>query len=647
MYKLLPTYLLAIFSIAKVTAQCTQAPIVPSATCPAAWQKDAGLNVTTYTVPNTPHSRTLRDMMGVNANTNWDNIYQVQAIPNPFKNVATHARSFHHAEKDYRINKPCPNGDCTPYSACADFGAFYQCTPAQHAPVDNIAWNGMDLYRYRYSLWRNDFTKIHAALTLAPAGNLAFDTPHQFPLGWWTSAEWGGGTGTTPNYTNIYTNAKAYAVSFANKMCPNAQNCVVDVLEIGNEPYAYTDPKIYEAIQRGMIDGLRCVYNSDDANTWLMKLLPGAFQGHHAETGATVNGGDKTTYTDYLGTRIPCYLQKYYAGVNVHLYSFQNGANNYNLTEIPESANSDFKYLKNTVKWANTNMTNKKVYLSEFGWDSHTVGETAQMAYIMRTLLIAQRHKLHQTTVFNSTDDTFTGLFSTSGLYNVDGNAAPTTPKKSYTMLQKMLSTMGTTTFLSALQENTNGYAYLMGNASTQKPTHLVVWKPTTINATGTDAHTTTNFTMTLPQGITLGAVTGRTWIDEQMPHAYMNTITTGANNTIMVPVSAVPILIPIVCTNCQLTVSTENAPPENLNTQVSVFPNPIAAGETLHIDALDTELINGAKSYTLYNIVGQKISSAPLTNDNFIMPNVPTGAYMLQINFGDKGMSTHKVMIK
>lgn len=619
---------------------CTLAPVAATA-CPASWQKNVGLNAENYLPTNSPHNVTFKNLIGVNANTNWDQIYQVQKINNPFKEIAQHARSFHHAEKDYRLNKPCPNNDCSSYNTCLDYPAFYQCTPAQRKPVSDVAWNGMDLYRYRYSLWRKDFKEIHASLTIAPTGNATFDTPHTFPTGWWTTEEWGGGTASTPNYTAIHDKAMDYAMDFATKMCPNPTNCMVNVLEIGNEPWAYQE-KVYEAIQRGFIDGLRCYYNSDNPADWAMKLLPAAFQAHHEENSSTINGGDKSTWKDYMGTRIPCYLAKYYEGINVHFYSFQNGKNSFNLTEIPESANSDFKYLKNAVKWANVNMPNKKVYLTEFGWDSETVGETAQGAYLIRALLMTQRLKVHRATIFNSTDDTFGGLFASAGLYKVDGNVAPTTPKPAFHALKNLLDKIENKTFISSISESSNAYAYLLGDLQNQKPDFLVVWKPSTIAKDGKDALALSNATITLPKGITLTSAT-RTWLDANNQLYASNINYNAAANSITLGIGATPLLIPIACNNCQLTVAEKDI--DNQAFSFDIFPNPSTSHQLWLNTNLET-LFDGNATYSIFNAVGKNLKTAKLNDNQLDLDLLPKGVYFIKIKHNDLGEFVKRVML-
>ncbi len=634
--------LLLSLAYSQINAQdCTLSPVSATA-CTAAWQKDAGLNSSAYLPANTPHTVTFKNMIGVNANTNWDQIYQVLKITNPFKDVATHARSFHHAEKDYRLNKPCPNGDCSSYTGCLDMPAFYQCTPAQRKPVNEVAWNGMDLYRYRYSLWRKDFKEIHASLTLAPTGNAAFDLPHNYPTGWWTPEEWGGGTSATPNLQGIHDKAKDYAEAFAAKMCPNPKDCMVDVLEIGNEPWTYSE-QVYEAIQRGFIDGLRCFYNSDKPSDWHMKLLPASFQAHHAETTALPNGGDKSTLKDYMGTRIPCYLAKYYEGINVHFYSFQNGNNNYNLTEIPESNNSDFKYLRNTVKWANTNMPNKKIYLTEFGWDSETVGETAQGAYLLRSLCIAQRLKLHQTTIFNSTDDTFGGLFASAGLYKVDGNAALTTPKPAFFTLKNMLDKIGDKTFLSALSENGTAYAYMLGDAVTKKPEYIVIWKPTSIAKDGKDALSLQHVTLALPKGVTVAA-SPKYWLTATANQLYTDAIANNTtNNTMTLGISGTPLLIPITCNNCQLTVADKDL--VSTDFELSIYPNPTTKSK-VWLNSNDDIIFDGSATYSVFDALGKQITEQQLLSNELDLSTDLKGVYFVKIKHSVLGELVRKVIL-
>ncbi len=481
-------------------------------------------DLSTYTFQNSPSPHNFSTMLGVTAYTNWDNIYSSvdcfnspsPTTKNPFAPLASFARSFHLSEKDYEEN-----------------GVQY--TPAQRGalgPVDG-SYKGLDLYRDRYCKWRKDFTDIHASIMIYSP-----NYGGSFPNGWWKEEYWGA------DLFEAYRNAKLYSKAFVAKMAPDAARTLINTIEIGNEPWGYKNPEFSRTLIRGMVDGIREFYGNNDPARWPIKVIPSAFQAHHYEN-------TRTAYKDYMGHRIPCDMTYYLNGVNMHTYSFKDES----LTWThPEDPHSEFFRYKNTVRWLNTNMPNKKLYVTEIGWDSEVtdngVGKIAQAEYLVRNYLLFSRHHIYRGAIFEAIDDSRTGLYGSSGIYTAQGSGAPASPKPSFHAMMELKTKMGSKNFIKALKEDNDAYVYLIGDGST--PTHVVAWKPTAINKddNNTNAYVSSSMTMNSPDL--------NTWqIAANSTPEYIDGVTDNSKNyslpvsltsgNLTVNISATPLIIPII----------------------------------------------------------------------------------------------------
>lgn len=504
-------------------------------------------------------------MIGINAGPEWDCFYSPNSWcgHNPFTGMFSHVRSFHLMEKDYQNHNSPWQGGCT---SCFEANAS-QCTPAQRGELGplRIGLNGgVGLYKLRYENWKNDgFTNIQASLE---AINIYCEPgARQFPQKWWDEEEWGGIDG-------VYGNAKAYGRVFAEEFCPNDWDCLVRHLEIGNEPWQYADPCFYQELIKGVIDGVKEHYEAQgifDPNLWPMKLLPGAFQAFRDDiVQVPFETCDKFTFCpnryDFIGDRIPKSYLPYLDGVSVHPYAFGTD----NLLDVrPEApANqSELPRFKSMIHWMNENMPGKKVFVSEVGWDSYTVGQIAQGVYMLRSILLMGKHHVFRTSMYTTRDqvgnsgspDCFAhGLYNTSGLLtdfqgpdNDECWPAPNSPKVIYHVIREALGLLNNKHYVSTLTESDDAYAYLIGDPGSEQGTHIVAWKPIDLN--GSDNYDDTNMydlaastSIHIPEGYILSGepVQWMDGVENNLYEASIPSVQGGFN----VQLGGCPILIPV-----------------------------------------------------------------------------------------------------
>jgi hypothetical protein len=241
------------------------------------------------------------------------------------------------------------------------------------------------------------------------------NTPnYDFPRRWFLKDDWG----ADPD--EIKWNAKAYATMFARAYSPKGfpERQLVDILEIGNEPWGYADATTYQAIMEGFIEGINQYYDGNEPNK--IKVLSAAFQANHAENSADAVNNKVLSWKDYMGSKISPVSKTAIVGVNVHIYSNTIIGDGDELTKNvcnPEKVNvsatnqqtaaSRFYYIRNAWKWAQDNLqaSQRNIYMSEFGWDSDrceaekSVGSKTQAIYTIRNLFMMGRYGVKRATL--------------------------------------------------------------------------------------------------------------------------------------------------------------------------------------------------------------------------------------------------------
>ena len=415
-----------------------------------------------------PHPETYRSMLGVTGGTNWDGLPSV----NPVQHFIPNARSFHLMEIDFRYTGNPANYDVIPcLSDCDEFSCFPK---VSGLPMAANEGSTLAYYKYRYcQKWYPQFAEVYASLeTITPYyKNGYFDGQfviRPYPNKWYTAEEWGGSAEA------IEQNAYQYATSFAMTFCPQdtTKACLVNVLEIGNEPWGYPGPTAYHNIIRGVVHAFQDYYGYADPGKWRMQLSAAAFQADKPDSGLH----------DYVADMVPADMRPYLHYLSIHPYAFHREKRT--LTEMPESADGDFLRIKNLGIWKEQHMPHAKVNVTEFGWNAYSngpsfpgIGEGGQAAYTMRALLMMGRYQMHRAFIYELIDQPSVSLFNSTGLLQADG-----TPKKVYYTLENFAQKLGHLRFLKALREDVQkGMVYLLGNQRGE-PEALVSWMPIEVN---------------------------------------------------------------------------------------------------------------------------------------------------------------------
>jgi len=552
---------------------------------------DAGLGKLANEIPigtNTPSPYTYGEMIGVNIRSQaMNNVYEggpTSVLPDEYiTELSSHVRSFHHHEKDY-INGAAPN-EALPLGITED--GFFTVPPE----VPNNSGTINKLYKVWKNDWKNKGLDIDIIATLVNAGTTG-NNPTVFPNKWWLENQWGA------NPTEIYNNAKIYGEAFAETACPPGEECLVDMLEVGNEPWGYENPETFKIVYRGIVDGVKTYFNEDDIELWPMGVMPGAFQAFRVEGQIGTTSGGGPVY-DQLGRRLPHDRKDYILGVGLHPYGFVNDEPNkrrwqYNINEglskEPEHPFSLFQFLKNGVYWRNVNLPDKeagsttrfkaKIYASEFGYGSEDrngfpgVGELTQAMYNLRSILIMGRLGVYRASIYEGWDHDDGGYYG-YGLYTEGGGSngeGPLNPKPHYNTLKNFKTLLGNNRYLQAIHDGeTIGnaerlYVYVMGDAN-GNPTHLVVWNGVGMDyQLGTANVTTQRNALTANGGtasvtIDLAAIQGNTvntngalWLHDVENSSYNSSNFSVNGNTLNMNVSPIPVMIPLnggACPSC------------------------------------------------------------------------------------------------
>lgn len=460
-----------------------------------------------------PNPTSFEDLIGANAGK------EIGQNRTSFKatGVIKNLRSFHIMGSDYG-NGFFPNEQTIlPYPCdCGD--EFYQCASqtCRDEESERVKAFGFRNWKAHYCDWKKGYEMEYIQASLEAIfpklGSVCeFDenfnciqVPHpctkygfgrNYPNKWYTQEEWGG------SFDNIRRIAATYAENFAATFCPDdtRKQCLVNVLEVGNEPWGRGDDKKvdtpddtpgkegYKAICWGVIDGLTTHYNSSNPKDWRMKLSTAAFEAYTTTPGC---GDDPNQYIEVM---VPNdfqngkSLRSYFDFVSVHNYAFPQATlcQDQNLRKIPESSDGLFLALKNMKKWMDTKMPQAKLNITEFGWNSrsapgcYAVGQANQAAYLIRAFLLVARYDVYKAFAYAFYDHEEEPLFCSVGLQVEHTHEE----KKALKAIRKMNQIFGTKHFIKVIKEQADEgeFAYLIGDfdavSKKGKPTHLVTWR--------------------------------------------------------------------------------------------------------------------------------------------------------------------------
>lgn len=332
-------------------------------------------------------------MIGVTGGPGWDREVKKDSFPG---RIFANARMFYLQEKDFEDRKPrefCPSV----YSS-------------------GKSWGGFSENYYRTLNWSKQVPYIIHS----------WETVGKWPDKWYTCQEWG----------DIEVVAYEYTQNYLATYCPNdpEKACLVDLLEIGNEPWGTQTPgpECFERLLATAIRAFQDYYGSD----WRMGLSAPAFQ----------NSKPDSRINDYINKMLPRKYLRHLSAVSGHFYAFRRGT--HHIDQHPESSEGRFREFKDLVAWRDSVAPHLGVNITETGWNSDNIGERTQAAYLIRALLLGARYGVHKFIFYELYDQPKVPIYSSCGL--IDGNKQL---KESYFLIKDFLEKYGDFHFQEVISE--------------------------------------------------------------------------------------------------------------------------------------------------------------------------------------------------
>ncbi len=383
--------------------------------------------------PPTQGHTTIRELLGVNGYWSWgtdqySDLLAPDGGPYRFKPVASHARNYHDMTWDLKSPsdpidfEKMSKGGGTPATEWLNWDREYQ---AWHKAAGMNVQASLQFYRFKPTDWKN---------------------PRQ--------------------------DGRRYAEAFTRHFGAKKGNGLVCSIEAGNEPWHYP-AEVYREILLGMAEGAA-------AGDPSVEVFPCALQA--VDPLAEKQG----QWKNYIGDRITPESAKLLDGINIHCYSYVSAGSGKRKAVHPEHPGSSWWEMLNAIRWRNQNMPGKKIYLSEWGWDSDGAGEDcthdecvseqAAANYAVRGALIAARLGIDRASWFYYANDKApSSLYTRSGL--VGSGLVGFAKKKPFIALQSLVEKLGGKYFHSIVREDETAWVYRFGDAD-GKVTHLVAWRP-------------------------------------------------------------------------------------------------------------------------------------------------------------------------
>lgn len=461
--------------------------------------KDAGINANLTQLDaqyNNPSPYTFDEMIAVNDGGGrfqdyTSNYSNPNGLPNVMLEITDVVRYFVQMQEDFAVTPDVSQlpseTDGVPISMTTNTlnGNFFQ---SNKATLQGLKDQGF---------------KVHACFAALSPTDGTYSDLRDFPEQWYFVNEWTNNAGI--NYEGVKLSVKNYTIAFINAMSPpncSGNNCIVDVFEMGNEPWGYPDPKIYHAIITGAWEAFYEVYGVP--SNWKMDFIAPSFQAFRENIVNCDNPNELNAFNlqtdpnyqlcqyDEIGEflDLPCEVMNDIDAVNIHPYGFKNGDISTFKTE-PEHPESEFNQIKNAVVWRDTNFPNRDlpIYSTEFGWSSQPEaangnGEEGQAANLLRGILIQSRYHINRTYIYNAYED-INPLFNWHALYEAGDsngigypNALGGRKKPAFFAVKDFRNRFAGKVFYKAVQEDRNGvYAYIVANPDGSEP-FLVFWTP-------------------------------------------------------------------------------------------------------------------------------------------------------------------------
>jgi hypothetical protein len=422
-------------------------------------------------------------------------------------------------------------------------------------------------------------------------------------------------------WDSAYQSAYNYGYAFAKHFGPTFGTGHIPMIEVGNEPWNY-DSTLYRTILRGMAKGAK---DADPA----IKVLPCALQAGNPFSDIEPNN------RNYMGTRITPSEAPFLDGLNVHAYSYVYNNQGVRKATYPENPLSDIRSILPTIRFRDQNMPGKKVYWSEYGWDTdgtnepcthnECVTEREGTAYAVRAALMGWRWGIERMSwFFYANDVNGSSLFSRSGLTGSKNGGFQ--KKTVFTALEALLYNIENAYFLGVQQEDDNAWVYILGDAN-GNPTHYVAWKPIEgNNTTQSPISITTSYS-----AVSAVKLEGLNAKGETIPTP------TYSNGKLNLTLSAIPIVVVIKKNG----VNTSDLSNENL---LRIYPNPTDNECTI-------EHQNGIKKVTLWDALGRKVYennwNIPTTSVSLATSSFAKGLYFCEILTNENEKISQKIGVE
>jgi len=381
-----------------------------------------------------PAKTTFGESMGINAFWGWgysvySDLLTAQQGPGLFNQVANLARNYHRI--DWDIENP---------QQTADFNHH-----PKNGETSGPHWMNWDR---EYIKWKEAGFIIDASIT--------FDKTTFSDKAW----------------KNPEKEAYAYGNAFA-KHFVNQEN-FISTIEIGNEPWEYS-AQVYQAVLKGLGSGIKGVSPA-------VTILPCAVQAF--DQGLSLNNYVSKYLTSETGHVID--------GLNTHIYPYIFVADGKRRAINPEDPRSEVWSLNNLSRFRDTNMPEKVLAVTEYGYDSEgggedcthdeCVSEEEQAMYGTRmTLMISRLGANVFYWYFFANVDYISMLHNRSGL--TASYSGGFEEKSAFFAFKKLKGQLGNLYFNKVVLENDLAYVYAFADGQ-GKIKKLIAWRPTSENHT-------------------------------------------------------------------------------------------------------------------------------------------------------------------
>lgn len=280
-------------------------------------------------------------------------------------------------------------------------------------------------------------------------------------------------------WTNIKKDAYEYGKAFAKHFGPSGKAKSIEAAEVGNEPVDFTDAQ-YREIYESMAKGIR------EADP---KMLIAT---------CAVALGNKDKYSKDID--ILRGLVSLIDVLNVHVYSMEEGWPTWRRSYPEDPKIVYLKQVQEMVDWRNKNALGRKIWITEFGYDSTTkpnhkegdfakwvgVTDKVQAQWLIRSFLVFAGMDVDRAYMYWFNDEDKPSLHAASGLTrNFE-------PKPSFHAQAHLLKSLGSYRFEKALaQKPGEAYAYQFA-AERGRDKIVVAWSPTGSERSG-------NLTVSVP----------------------------------------------------------------------------------------------------------------------------------------------------